>query len=75
MRVAGRAGRRLFANTADGILQGIDKGKRNRGARLGKVVLERLIDIAARPLAQDNRLAAHLRPDSRSRTRARSRSK
>ena len=72
MRKAGRAGRRLFADTAAGVLHRVDEGQGNHRSRLGQIMLDCLIDIALRPLAQDNRLAAHLRPASRTRPRSRS---
>ena len=44
----------------------------NRLSRLGQIVLDRLVDVAPRPLAKDYRLGAHLLPDSRTRSRSRS---
>ena len=72
MRIAGRATRRLLADLAAGIFQRIDEIQRNRLSRLGQIVLDHLIDVAPRPLAKDYRLAAHLRPASRTRPRSRS---
>ena len=69
MRVAGRAARRPFADLPEGVFQRVDKVERNRRFRPRQIVLDRLIDIAPRLLAKDDRLAAHRRPASRTRSR------
>ena len=72
MRMAGRATRRLLADLAADIFQRIDEVQRNRLSCLGQIVLDRLVDVAPHPLAKDYRLAAPLRPASRTRPRSRS---
>ena len=72
MRMVGRAARRPFANLPEGVFQRVDKARRNRRFRPRQIVLDYLIDIAPRPLAKNDRLAAHRRPASRTRPRSRS---
>ena len=72
VRIAGRAASRLFADLADGVFQRVDEVQGNRRSRLGQIVLARLVDVAPRPLAKDDRLAAHLGLASRTRPRSRS---
>ena len=54
MRVAQRPSRRLIADPAAGVLHRIDEVQRNRLSCLSQIVLDRLVDIAPRPLAKDD---------------------
>ena len=72
MRMAERAACRLFANTVTGVFQRVEEGERHRLSRLGQIMLDRLVNIPPRPLAKDDRLAAHRRPALRIRSRSRS---
>ena len=70
MRIAGRAAPGLFTDTATGVFDSVDEGERDRWSRLDQIMLDRLINIAPRLLAQNNRFAVHYRAVSRTLSRS-----
>ena len=58
-RVARGACRRSFSDGAIGRLQRIDKAERDRFAGFVQIVADRLLDVAARLLSEENRSCGH----------------
>ena len=72
VRITGRAAARPLCDTPMGIFERVDEGERDRLSRFDQVVLDRVIDVAPRPLAEDDRLGVHRGSASRIRPRSRS---
>lgn len=56
VRVAGQAGRRVAADVAIGLLQGVDESRRCRPGILSQVVRDGLVDVPGGLLTRDDRL-------------------